>query len=236
MLTLAQRGFKVERNLDLQKRYHKDVTDEKFWELVPQVWEYSELPVEILFNLYTAAKYCVKANIPGDFVECGVHLGGSIMLMEHVLMMGDSQPNRRIFALDTFTGFVRRTEGLDVDIETGVDACIPNENVDYTAGSIENMKSVGFNNLIIVKGDVLETIPTLDTQEIALLRLDTDTYDTTKFELEQLYDRVAFGGVIIVDDYGYTIGCKKAVDDFVEDRNICLQRINRNVRSWVKTA
>ncbi len=156
------------------------------------------------------------------------------MMMEHVLMMGDSQPNRRIFALDTFTGFVRRTDGLDVDIETGLDACFP-ENDDYTVGSIDNMKSVGFNNLVIVKGDVLETIPTLDTKRIALLRLDTDTYDTTKFELEQLYDRVAHGGVIIVDDYGYTIGCKKAVDDFVQDRNICLQRINRNVRSWVKT-
>jgi hypothetical protein len=48
-------------------------------------------------------------------------------------------------------------------------------------------------------------------------------------------ERNVGGGVIIVDDYGYTIGCKKAVDDFVQDRSVCLQRINRNVRSWVKT-
>lgn len=235
MLTLAQRGIHIERDLELQKFYHKDVTDEKFWELVPQVWEYSELPVEILFNLYTTSRYCATANIKGDFVECGVHLGGSIMMMEHALLMGDSQTDRKIYALDTFTGFVRRTEGLDVDIETGNDACLVTENEDYTDGSIDNMKSVGFANLEIVKGDVLETIPTLPTKKIALLRLDTDTYDTTKFELEHLYDRVAHGGVVIVDDYGYTIGCKKAVDDFVKDRNICLQRINRNVRSWVKT-
>ncbi len=83
---------------------------------------------------------------------------------------------------------------------------------------------------------MLDTIPHLETKEIALLRLDTDTYDTTKFELEQLYDRVAVGGVIIVDNYGYTVGCKKAVDDFIVGRSIMLQRINSNVRSWVKTA
>lgn len=235
MLTLSQRGIHIERDLDLQKRYYIDVIDEKFWEFVPLVWEYSELPVEILFNLYSAAKYCVEANIQGDFVECGVHLGGSIMMMEHVLLMGDSQPNRRIFALDTFTGFVRRTEGLDIDIETGADVCMPTDTDDYTVGSIDNMKSVGFKNLVIVKGDVLETIPTLNINKIALLRLDTDTYDTTKFELERLYDRVVPGGVIIIDDYGYTVGCKKAVDDFVKHRGILLQRINRNVRSWIKT-
>lgn len=96
------------------------------------------------------------------------------------------------------------------------------------------MRSVGFERLEIVRGDVLETIPTLDTKAISLLRLDTDTYDTTTFELERLYDYVVPGGVVIVDDYGYTIGCKKAVDDFVAGRPIMLQRINRNVRSWVK--
>lgn len=140
------------------------------------------------------------------------------------------------FALDTFTGFVRRTEGLDIDIETGNAACIPSDAPDdYTEGSCANMKSVGFANLEIVKGDVFETIPALATKEISLLRLDTDTYDTTKFELENLYDRVVPGGVVIIDDYGYTFGCKKAVDDFIEPRSVLLQRINRNVRAWVKT-
>ncbi len=235
MFTLAQRGIYINRDLSLEKGYHKDITDETFWSIVQQVWEYSELPTEILYNLYSAARYIVNSGIAGDFVECGVHLGGSVMMMENALLLGDKQADRRIFALDTFTGFVRRTDGLDVDIETGADACIPSDGIDdYSAASIENMRSVGFDNLVIVRGDVLETIPALDTGPISLLRLDTDTFDTTKFELEQLYDRVVPGGVVIVDDYGYTFGCKRAVDDFVADRPILLQRINRNVRSWVK--
>ena len=157
------------------------------------------------------------------------------MMMEHALLLGDTHPDRRIFALDTFTGFVRRTDELDIDIETGAKACIPANDLDYTEGSTANMRSVGFANLSIVKGDILDTIPTLDVKAISILRLDTDTYDTTKFELEHLYDRVVPGGVVIIDDYGYTFGCKKAVDDFVAPRQIMLQRINRNVRAWVKT-
>jgi hypothetical protein len=219
-------------NLDAHKVDHHDITDERFWYFVTQVHEFTELSVAALFNLYTAVRYVVEAGISGDIVECGVHMGGSVMLMEHVLLSDTA--DRRLFALDTFTGFVRRTDDLDVDLRTGAAACLMDEEVDFSAGSIANMESVGFKGLRVVAGDVLETIPTLGVEEIALLRLDTDTYDTTKFELEQLYDRVTHGGVVIVDDYGYTVGCKKAVDDFVADRGVLLQRINPNVRAWVK--
>jgi hypothetical protein len=236
MLTLAQRGVPcVPLNLKAEKEEHKDITEDEFWSIVPLVWDYTELPTAVLYNLYRTARYIIDAGIEGDFVECGVHLGGAVMVMEHILLKGDKQPDRRVFALDTFSGFVRRNEVLDVDIETGRPACIPNSQPDdFSEGAINNMMSVGFSRLNVVKGDILKTIPELETEKISLLRLDTDTYDTTKFELEQLYDRVVQGGVVIIDDYGYTFGCKKAVDDFISSRSILLQRINRNVRTWVK--
>jgi len=54
-------------------------------------------------------------------------------------------------------------------------------------------------------------------------------------ELESLYDRVVRGGVIIADDYGHTVGCRKAVDDFLATRSpVLMKRINKNVRSWIK--
>lgn len=237
MMTLAQRGMVVPHfDLAVQKEHHHDITSELFWDFAARVQPYTELSIAALFNLYTSVRYVVEAKIPGDIVECGVHMGGSVMMIALALMESNDS-SRDVFALDTFTGFVRRTEDLDVDLRTGAVACEPEENaMDYTGPSTENMKSVGYNNLHIVKGDVFDTIPELKTPQIAILRLDTDTYDTTKFELEQLYDRVAVGGVIIVDDYGYTVGCKKAVDDFIVGRSVMLQRINPNVRSWVKTA
>ena len=67
MLTLAQRGIHISRDLALEKKYHKDITDEVFWSIVPQVWEYSELPTEILFNLYSASRYIAEAGIAGEF-------------------------------------------------------------------------------------------------------------------------------------------------------------------------
>ena len=158
-------------------------------------------------------------------------------MIEHVLAKYDKSATRRVFALDTFKGFVRRHEELDIDLRSGSAVCHPNAGLlDFSEAATANMKSVDFERLVVVKGDVLETIPRLDVQGIALLRLDTDTYDTTKFELEMLHDRVVVGGVVIVDDYGYTVGCKKAVDDYVATRAILMQRLNPNVRTWVKTA
>jgi len=236
MQTLTDIGFvRPPLDLEAQRIDHADITDEKFWSLVPLVYDYSELPIPILYNLYCSVRYVAETGIRGDIIECGVHMGGSIMLIEHALLAGDTIPDRRVFALDTFSGFLRRDEDLDVDLRSGAAVCIPEPGVyDYGFHSIDNMQSVGFERLHIVKGDVLKTIPDLDIEDIAILRCDTDTYDTTKFELEQLYDRVVPGGVTIIDDYGYTIGCKKAVDDFVAGRKVLLQRINPNVRTWIK--
>jgi len=237
MMTLAERGIQIPPlDLAAQRIDHADITDERFWKFVPQVYDYTELPIPVLYNLYASVRYIAQAGVPGDIVECGVHLGGSIMMIGLALLEGDSIRNRKVYALDTFTGFVRRTEELDIDLRSGVAVCHPEPGVyDYEAPSVENMKSVGYPDLHIVRGDVLQTIPALEIDTISLLRCDTDTYDTTKLELENLYDHVSVGGVVIVDDYGYTLGCKKAVDDFVKSRKVLLQRINPNVRCWVKT-
>ena len=61
---------------------------------------------------------------------------------------------------------------------------------------------------------VEETIPKLIPERIALLRLDTDWYESTKHELEYLYPLLAPGGILIIDDYGHWDGCRKAVDEY----------------------
>lgn len=66
-----------------------------------------------------------------------------------------------------------------------------------------------------MKGDVLETIPNDHHETIAILRLDTDFFEATKWELEHLYKKIVPGGVLIIDDYGSWAGCRKAVDDFL---------------------
>lgn len=225
-----------EFDLEAEMKNQPDITQEDFWNNTQQVWDYTELPAHTLYNLYCAARYLVSAQIDGDFVECGVLLGGSVMMSQLVLARHE-RASRRVYALDTFSGFVTRNTEFDIDLQTGAPAgVVEPERHDHSEGAIANMKSINYPHLRVIKGDVLQTIPKLDIDRIALLRLDTDTYETTKFELESLYDRVVQGGVIIVDDYGYTLGCKKAVDDFLTTRApVMMQRINKNVRCWIKS-
>jgi hypothetical protein len=73
-----------------------------------------------------------------------------------------------------------------------------------------------------VKGKVEDTIPRAAPKQIALLRLDTDWYESTYHELKHLYPRLVPGGVLILDDYGHWEGARRAVDQYFEEERIRL--------------
>ena len=87
-----------------------------------------------------------------------------------------------------------------------------------------------------VKGKVEDTLPARAPQQVSLLRLDTDWYESTRHELKHLYPKVVSGGVVIIDDYGYFRGARKAVDEYfnASQRKIHLQRIDFTCRAGVK--
>jgi hypothetical protein len=87
-----------------------------------------------------------------------------------------------------------------------------------------------------VRGRVEETLSAPVPDTIALLRLDTDWYESTKHELEQLYPRLVQGGVLIIDDYGHWQGSKKATDEYfaVSSKPISFQRLDYTGRIAVK--
>ena len=90
--------------------------------------------------------------------------------------------------------------------------------------------------IVLIKGMVERTIPDSAPQQIALLRLDTDWYASTKHELEHLYDRLSPNGIIIIDDYGHFKGAKKAVDEYFSLKGIpmLLNRIDYTGRLGIK--
>ena len=102
----------------------------------------------------------------------------------------------------------------------------------------QNMASTQYPQASIrfVKGKVEDTLQNQLPEQIAILRLDTDWYESTKICLEQLYPRLVTGGVLIVDDYGHWQGCRKAVDEYFADHEIKihLQRIDYTGRIAVK--
>ncbi|MDO8582373.1 MAG: TylF/MycF/NovP-related O-methyltransferase [bacterium] len=181
---------------------------------------------ERMYALYKAVRYIVQGGVAGHFVECGVWAGGSSMVMAETLLLAGER-DRTIYLFDTFEGMTEQTDE-DVHVEDATitecdPSCVPLDTVKC------NMASTGYGKIEYVKGRVEETLvksPLLG--KIALLRLDTDWYESTKCELEIPFPLLSVGGVLIVDDYGAWAGAKKAVDEYFKDSRILLNRIDRD--------
>jgi len=185
-----------------------------------------------LRGLYRATQYVVANQIPGDFVECGCALGGSAALI--ALTLRQLQASRPLWLFDTFEGLPAPTS-QDPDFEVATlftGTCLAT--LDSVRQLFEELHVAG--GVQFVKGLFQQTLPTTAVSEIALLHIDGDWYESVKTCLENLYDRVAPGGVIQFDDYGYWQGARKAVDEFLAARNIHapLTRLDYSGRTFVK--
>jgi hypothetical protein len=91
--------------------------------------------------------------------------------------------------------------------------------------------------IVFVKGKVEETLPDAAPSEIALLRLDTDWYESTCHEMIHLYPRLVHGGVLIIDDYGHWQDARRTVDEYISENKLRLglQRIDHTTRVAIRT-
>jgi hypothetical protein len=197
----------------------------KFAQLWEKVVSYTMTSVERGFALWTAVNAIIDSGVPGAFVECGVWKGGSSMLIALTLLQRGIK-NREIFLFDTFEGMTEPGEqDIDIhgnhasDLMAGKAGAELAELVKASAG-MEGVRSAiastGYDMRLVrlIKGDVKNTLPRVQTLRICLLRLDTDFYDSTLAELRYLYPRLAKGGALIVDDYGHWRGARQAVADY----------------------
>ncbi len=185
-----------------------------------------------ILALIEAVRYVLRANVPGDFVECGVWRGGSSMVMAAALK-AEGVTDRRIHLFDTFEGMAKPDE-RDVNLygESALDRYAtkvqPDGNVDWCATPLDevrrNMALTGYpaEQVIFAKGRVEETLPGAAPETIALLRLDTDWYEGTRHEMIHLYPRLSPGGVLIIDDYHWWKGSREAVDEYTREQGINL--------------
>lgn len=168
-------------------------------------------------RLYESVIYLNENNINGSFVECGVYRGGSIMNM--ALTQLNYNKVVHIYIYDTFEGMTPQGE-YDVN-HRGVPASkiLKNPRKKCVCSLEEVKNNVSLTDypkefLHFRKGDVAITLRKEVPEKISLLRLDTDWYESTKIELEVLFPRLVTGGVLILDDYGYWRGARKATDDY----------------------
>ncbi len=227
--------------------YPQDIILEKnFIELYDKCKPFTMTSIERMYALYTSVNYILKNNIPGDFVECGVWKGGSAMMIALTLLQNKIK-NRKIFLYDTFEGMSAPSE-KDVSFAGETAAALLSSQEKKKQDSVwcfspidevkNNLHTTGYpeNLLQYVKGKVEDTLPGTQPGNIALLRLDTDWYESTKTEMNILYPLLINKGVLIIDDFGHWEGAKKAVIEYfdVQAYKPLLQRIDNTGIIMVK--
>jgi hypothetical protein len=220
--------------------------DKEFMEIYHQVKTFTMTSPERMYSLYKAVAYIVQNNIPGDLVECGVWRGGCSMIMALTLLK-KGVTDRKIYLYDTYEGMSEPTEADKAFWgEPAKDLLSTQDRLDNTSiwcySAIDEVKAnlakTGYpqNNLFFVKGKVEETIPATIPGSLAILRLDTDWYESTRHELQHLYPLLREKGVLIIDDYGHWEGARKAVDGYFSEHkiNLLLNRIDYTGRIAIK--
>jgi hypothetical protein len=200
--------------------------------IVEAALPYTMTGAERLQALEDAVRHVVARGIPGALCECGVWRGGSVLAM--ALTLRDcGEESRELWLYDTFAGMTEPDErdgpeaarlggelavGLEEVRATLLSSGYPHERFHFVAGPVE------------------ETLPGRSPGPLALLRLDTDWYASTRHELEHLYPLLAPGGVLIVDDYGHWEGAARAVDEYfaAHPPRPLLARIDYTCRMAVK--
>ena len=220
--------------------------DQSTSRIFQSVQEFTMTSPERVNALVEAVKYIVQNQIEGDFVECGVWKGGSAMAMVYTLLeLGEK--DRELYLYDTFTGMVTPTDkdisfAGEVAQETFEKTKVSADASDWCYAPIDDVRTNVFGTgypkerFHFIQGKVEDTIPGNIPEKIALLRLDTDWYESTRHELAHLFPRLSPSGVLIIDDYGCWQGAKEAVDEYIEENNlrVFLSRIDTTGRIVIK--
>lgn len=222
---LAPRGMR-----ELPPKYPQDFSrfTQRLWD---QVNPYTMTSQPRIVNLEYAVRYIVKHGIAGDFVECGVGDGGSIMAVA-LILRDQGIAERNLYLFDTFSGMP--LPGDDDISVFGKSAKRKYQNKFVDGASTwhnfplqrvqENLRRTAYpeKHLFLIQGLVQDTLPITPIGAVALLRLDTNFYESTKAEMEHLFPKLAAGGILIVDDYYKWLGQRKAVDEYLDANGLRL--------------
>ena len=145
-------------------------------------------------------------GVEGDVVECGTYKGGSAAVLATGLTA-----KRHLWLYDSFEGMPPVSDADGEDARQHVGDCLAREE-----DVIEVLGLVGVSSAqyTIRKGWFEETFKLPLPPKVALLHCDADWHDSVMAVLEAFYPLVSEGGCVILDDFGYWEGCRKAFYDF----------------------
>lgn len=236
-------GLDVRRRQSRERQY-RDM-DPDFFKIYDACSPFTMVSIERMYALYQAVEYLVRNRIAGDIVECGVWRGGCCMLIAKTLTHFQDT-GRKIYLYDTFEGMPAPTE-KDVarDGQRLVkqwNAMVKDSHNEWCYASLQdvqkNLSAVDYpqTQIYYIVGKVEDTLPGTIPEKIALLRLDTDWYESTKHEMRHLYPRLVSTGPLLIDDYGHWKGSRDAVDESFAEMGLFpyLSRVDYTGRTFIK--
>jgi O-methyltransferase len=190
-----------------------------------------------LDNLDRCIRDVLTRRVPGDLIETGVWRGGACIFMR-AMLKAYGERDRAVWVADSFRGLPKPDEQRTEDIEDAL------WTVPYLAVPLDRVKA-NFHRYGLLDDQVRflpgwfsDTLPTAPVEQIAVMRLDGDMYDSTMVALNSLYPKLSVGGYVIIDDYHAVRGCQQAVDDFRAGHHITdeLHQVDWTCRYWQRTA
>jgi hypothetical protein len=228
---LKRRGLLIVR----VKRYQPELREQGLdWPL----FGLTMVGLRRLNNIQECTEDVIAKNVPGAFVETGVWRGGSSILAKAVFRHHGAD-DRIVWCCDSFEG-MPIPKDADIALQKNADF----SDRDYLIATEEqvanNFRKFDLldSNVRFLKGWFCDTLPTAPIEQIAILRMDGDLYESTMDALKNLYAKVSTGGYIIVDDYKSWNGCRTAIDEFrqlhgIEDE---IMEIDAHAVFWRKTS
>jgi hypothetical protein len=205
-------NFDSDKMFDYENGYYATATESRFGKFLAHYELYKKI-----------------VDLPGAVVECGIFKGNSFYRLAHFRDLLESRYSRKLIGFDVFgsfpkTDFESDKKYLDAFTNSAGDQSIElneiNKVMDYK--KIENYE--------LIKGDINKTIPEYcknnEHLKIALLHIDVDVYEPSVTILENMYDKVVRGGVLMFDDYGTFPGETKAIDEFFLDKGLKVKKLS----------
>jgi O-methyltransferase len=209
--------------------------------LINSIGDYSLTPLVRRWNLIKSLHYINQNKLEGDIVECGIWRGGNLFLAKKIQDLYYKNIKRTFYGYDTFEGMPEPSV-YDGEKVVQIYKNFLKKGERWTEASLDDVENsikklfLSLDDFNLVKGKVEDTLINKKNlpSKISLLRLDTDFYESTKVELEILYPLLVQKGVLIIDDYGDFIGCRKAVDDYFFNKNVLMISIDKSCRIIIK--
>ena len=256
LASLAVRTRRLLKYFGIRKEVAPDGLTLPFWHaemarrydrIYRAVRPYTMTSFERVAALCQSVAHLEAKGISGAVVECGVWRGGSMMAAAFALQHLEST-TRQLYLFDTFSGMPEpRPIDRDRDGRPASDWLRDETAAGDMVRACCDLPTVRqamlrtrypWKKIVFVPGRVEEVLPAEAPGKIALLRLDTDWYESTYHELEHLWPRLVEGGVLIIDDYGHWQGTRRAVDEYFARHRIAspLHAIDYTGRLVVKAS